>query len=51
MTKEQILKALKMALERNRYTIGETRMTILPTEIAVEIYNYLSEKEKLVLVT
>ena len=45
--KEKILTALLMALEKNSYAIDETRMTILPTELAIAIYNMLSDKEKL----
>lgn len=45
--KEKILTALLMALEKNSYTIGETKITILPTELAITIYNMLSDKEKL----
>lgn len=49
MDNEKILTALRMAIETNRYTIGETEITILPTELVIIIYNLLSEKEKLAL--
>lgn len=45
--KEEALQRLKLALETNRYVIYGTKVTVLPTEFAIKLYNFLSEKEKL----
>ena len=47
MDKEKILIALRMALDKNIYIICETKITILPIQLAIEIYNLLSDDEKL----
>ena len=48
MTEAQILLGLKMALHKSRYKIKDVGITILPTELVVGIYNYISQDEKLI---
>ena len=45
--KEILLNGLKTAINTNRWIIGDCKVTIIPTELAVRLYNMLSDKEKL----
>ena len=42
MDNDKLTIALHMALEKNSYKIGETEITILPTELASRLYKLLS---------
>ena len=44
-----LLNGLKMAIETNRWIIGDCEVTIIPTELAVRLYNLLSDKEKIIM--
>ena len=47
--KESALKALKLALNTNRWSVDGSKVTIIPTELAVKLYNLLSDDEKLII--
>lgn len=46
-TKEQCLYALKRSIKECRINIGENGTVMLATDVALGIYNYLSDDEKL----
>ena len=47
--KEVIMKCLEKAIEINRWVIDGRQITIIPTELAVRLYNYLYGGEALIM--